>query len=152
MLRRRSIASADISSFSKASANLPALDTIWMSEDKCDEEEKGVWPCMCVCVCVCGHVQQTLRCWKISVMIFQLTLWLKGWHSSPSTPLGMHILRPLSHRLTAQQRPKPHCMSLSQACRTKRRKGWSAERKKGEILNQCSFNPSECLIYIYSKL
>lgn len=45
------------------------------------------------------------------------TLWLKGWHSSPSSPLGAHILRPLSQRLTAQQRPKPHCTSLSQACR-----------------------------------
>ncbi|TNN82898.1 hypothetical protein EYF80_006855 [Liparis tanakae] len=41
-----------------------------------------------------------------------------GWHSSPSSPLGTHILRPLSQRLTAQQRPKPHWTSLSQACRT----------------------------------
>lgn len=43
------------------------------------------------------------------------TLWLKGWHSSPSCPRGVHIRSPRSQRLTAQQVPLPHCGSRSQA-------------------------------------
>ncbi len=46
------------------------------------------------------------------------TLWLYGWHSSPSSPCGVHIRRPLSHRLTAQHSPTPHCTSLSHAWHT----------------------------------
>lgn len=43
------------------------------------------------------------------------TLWLKGWHSSPSCPRGVHIRSPRSQRLTAQQVPLLHCGSRSQA-------------------------------------
>lgn len=43
------------------------------------------------------------------------TLWLKGWHSSPCCPRGVHIRRPRSQRLTAQHVPLPHCRSRSQA-------------------------------------
>lgn len=43
------------------------------------------------------------------------TLWLIGWHSCPSCPMGVHIRRLRIHRLTAQHIPPPHWESLSQA-------------------------------------
>lgn len=55
----------------------------------------------------------------------QSTLWLPGWHSSPSLPSGVHNRRPRSHRLTAQQVPLPHWISRSQAYR--REKGPTGE-------------------------
>lgn len=57
--------------------------------------------------------------WRfMSVFMYLCTLWLYGWHSSPSSPCGVHMRRPRSHRLTAQQRPTPHCTSLSHAWNT----------------------------------
>lgn len=37
-----------------------------------------------------------------------LTAWLIGWQSSPSCPIGVHILRLRIHKLTAQHIPPPH--------------------------------------------
>lgn len=49
-----------------------------------------------------------------------LTRWLRGWHSSPTLPIGVHIRRLRIHRLTAQHIPPPHCWSLSQACSSRK--------------------------------
>lgn len=87
-----------------------------------------------------------MRPWRRQISDFRFlpTLWLKGWHSSPSTPLGTHILRPLSHRLTAQQKPNPHCTSLSQACRRDRQK----KNKRGRRSDEgSSFNAREWVLF-----
>lgn len=56
-----------------------------------------------------------------------LTLWLKGWHSSPRFPIGVHILRLRIQRLTAQHIPLPHCWSRSQA--------WSSTQHRANLMD-----------------
>lgn len=68
----------------------------------------AVWlPDICICPCPARGSPQPRDV---------LTRWLKGWHSSPKFPIGVHIRRLRIHRLTAQHIPPPHCWSLSQAC------------------------------------
>lgn len=121
--------------FLKLEPTCQQLDIIWVSTNavnKCWQES------LTLCV------RQREWCRKISVITFLPTLWLKGWHSSPSTPLGTHILRPLSQRLTAQQRPNPHCTSLSQACRT--------ERRIKEADEESSFDASDSVLFMLIEI
>lgn len=62
----------------------------------------------------------TPNCWDEKPFVDYLTLWLIGWHSSPSCPIGVHIRRLRIHKLTAQHISCVHWESLSQAWNTHR--------------------------------
>lgn len=62
----------------------------------------------------------------------QSTLWLPGWHSSPSRPSGVHNRSPRSHRLIAQQVPAPHWTSRSQAYKREGQPINASQENKGK--------------------